>query len=121
MHLSSASGLGRLPSHMVVGREAIAHHRAGKGAAQQAHQDTEAGPIAALLHLPWELSTRAGGAAGADQEIQAVFDHLMTKGLGIVSVQQGAAAAARIGMVVHHIVAALNGQHSSGPEPGWPC
>ena len=63
---------------------------------------------------------RAGGTAGAHQSVQPVLDHhwrerrdlnhLMAQRIRILAVQQGAAAAAGVQVVVHHLIHPLDRQ-----------
>lgn len=47
----------------------------GEDTAQQPHQGTKSGPIAAGLHILRQRGARAGGAAGTDQTVEAMLDH----------------------------------------------
>lgn len=111
--------LALLQGQMVVGREPVAHddsaeglpqqlmeQRLGlaetqrEGATQHTHQRTEPWPVAARFHIRRQRGAGAGGTAGTDQP---VFDHLLAQRLWILTLQQRAAAAAGLGVVLHHL------------------
>jgi len=85
-----------------------------EGTAQKAHKGTETGAVMAAFHFSRQRCTGAGGAAGAHQTVQPVLDHqrrdrrnldhLMAHGRWILSLQQGAAVAAGIGVVLNHLI-----------------
>jgi len=98
-----------------------------KGRAQQAHQRTEPGPVGAGLHIRRQRGAGAGGTTGAHQPVldhqrsdRRNLNHLMTQGLWILSIQQGAATAARLGVVVHHLIHPLDRQRlRPGSRVAW--
>ncbi len=92
----------------------------GEGSTQQRDQGTESGATAAHVHIRWQRRTGAGGAAGAHQPVQPVLnhqrrdrrdlDHLMPQRIRILAVQQRAAVAAGIRVVLHHLIHPLDRQ-----------
>jgi hypothetical protein len=92
----------------------------GEGTAQQPYLSAEPRALAAGFHIRRQRGAGAGGAEGTDQPVQPVLDHHgsdrrdldhpMAQRLGIVTQQQGAAAATGVRVVLHHLVNALDRQ-----------
>ena len=91
-----------------------------KDAAQQTHQGAEPWSVRTRFHISRQRCAGAGGAAGADQAMQPMldhhwrdrrdFNHLMAQRIRILALKQGAAAAAGIGVMVHHLIHPLDRQ-----------
>jgi hypothetical protein len=89
-----------------------------EGITQQTHQGTEPGPVAAGLHIHRQRGAGAGGTARADQPVPPMLDHqrrdrwdlnhLMPQWLWFISLEQGAAATARLKVMLNDIVNTLD-------------